>query len=120
MELTLAEIRIELEVMRLHPPQTDAERQWFTNLILGAGRLRLWELVDAGVFEGVGEDGEPLAPARVFRVSELPAGATMANIAVALGVLPSLSQARKSSWNRPLEMGAQTLTKKRIRINIVP
>lgn len=120
MELTLAEINIELEVMRLHPPRNEAEERWYTNLILAAGRLRLWELVDQGVFDGIGEDGEPLAPVREFRVSELPAGATMANIAVALGIMPSLSQARKSSWNRPLEMGASTVTKKRIRINILP
>lgn len=120
MELTLQEINIELEVMRLHPPTTDEERQWHTNLVLAKGRLRLWELVDQGIFDGIGEDGEPLAPVREFRVSELPAGATMANIAVALGIMPSLSQARKSSWNRPLEMGAQSVTKKRIRINIVP
>lgn len=120
MELTLREIETELEVLRLHPPATAAEERWHVNLILGRNRLRMLELVDQGVFEGVRDDGSPLPPARVFSVAELGEGATMAHVVVALGMFPSLSQARKNQWDKPLVLGTQELTKKKIRINIVP
>lgn len=120
MELTLQEIAVELEVMRLHPPCNAEEERWHTNLIIARNRLRMMELVDQGVFEGVREDGSPLPPAQVFSVAQLGEGATMAHVVVALGMFPSLSQARKNQWDKPLVLGVQELTKKKIRINIVP
>lgn len=52
-------------------------------------------------------------------VKGLPADATMAHVMVQLGVFPSMTQARKNNWDKPIVLGEQFLTKKRIHVNIV-
>ncbi len=52
-------------------------------------------------------------------LQDLPPGATMANVMVKLGVFPSVTQARKNGWDKPIELGEQLLTKRRISVNIV-
>lgn len=64
------------------------------------------------------ENSEPIDFPKIFRLSELPEGATFANIAVELGIFPSLTQARKNGFDRPLTLGEHILTKKKIRISI--
>lgn len=83
-------------------------------------RQGLEGLVAAGVFDGLNEKGEPLAPPQRFSIAELGARATMADIMVALKVFPSLKQARNNGWDKPLVLGIQEVTKKRLRIEIVP
>lgn len=57
--------------------------------------------------------------AMVISTRDLPDGATMAHVAVLVGIFPSLTQARKNGWDRPIELGEQFLSKKRIHVNIV-
>lgn len=81
---------------------------------------RLQPLVDLGHFYGIGDDLAPIPHPRQFSISELVEGATFANIVVLLGLFPSLSQARKNNWDKPLTLGVHSLTKKKILVEIVP
>lgn len=73
--------------------------------------------VTQGWWESVDNRGNPVAFPQEFSQSEHP---TMATIMVALEVFPSVNQARKNGWDTPTELGIHTLTKKRLRIKIVP
>lgn len=42
---------------------------------------------------------------RAFRLCEFGEGATMAHVMHRAGAFPSVSQARKNGWNRPIEPG---------------
>lgn len=67
------------------------------------------------------ENGMPLPGAVVFSKSELEAqGKTlMAHIMAELKIFPSVGQARKNGWDKPLELGDFTVTKKKIRFRVV-
>jgi len=67
----------------------------------------------------VDDDGNMLAPAIVIDSAELPDGAVMAHVMAKAGIFPSISQARKNGWDKPLTKGMVTVTKKRIRIKVV-
>lgn len=67
----------------------------------------------------VDEDGNMLAPPIVVDSTELPEGALMAHVMAAAGIFPSISQARKNGWDKPLTKGLFTVTKKRIRIEVI-
>lgn len=56
---------------------------------------------------------------KIIKVSELPENATMANIAVLLEIFPSLTQARKNGFDRPITLGKHTLTKRKIEVEII-
>ena len=84
------------------------------------GRRLLEGLVACGAIAGIAPDGTPLPHARRFSLAELGPGATMANVLVALGVFPSLTQARRNGQTAPLTLGRHVLTKKRLAVEIVP
>lgn len=67
------------------------------------------------------ENFNPLPGAVVFSKSELEAqGKTlMAHIMAELNIFPSVGQARKNGWDKPLELGDFTVTKKKIRFKVV-
>ncbi|RYD63095.1 MAG: hypothetical protein EOP83_12980 [Verrucomicrobiaceae bacterium] len=62
----------------------------------------------------------PIPPAPVISVGTLGAQATMAHVMALLKVFPSVGQARKNGWDKPITLGDHTLTKKRIRVRLVP
>lgn len=66
-------------------------------------------------------DGMPLPGAVVFSKSELESqGKTlMAHIMAELKIFPSVGQARKNGWDKPLQLGEFTVTKKKIRFRVV-
>lgn len=101
-------------------PRECLSHETFLDDVRRRNRQGLERLVAAGVFDGITENGLPIAPAQRFSIAELGEGATMANVMVALKVFPSLKQARNNGWNKPLELGVQEVTKKRLRIEIVP
>jgi hypothetical protein len=78
------------------------------------------DLADSGLFE-VGPDGMPAPAAAVFSKSALEAeGKTlMAHIMAELKIFPSVGQARKNGWDKPLELGDFSVTKKKIRFRVV-
>lgn len=52
-------------------------------------------------------------------LTNLPKGATMAHIMVELGIFPSLTQAKKNGWDKPIKLGVQTVTSKKILVEII-
>ena len=54
-----------------------------------------------------------------FKLSDFPESALMAHVMHKAGVFPSIGQARKNGWDRPIEVGSWTVTKKKIRIEVV-
>lgn len=67
------------------------------------------------------ENFNPLPGSVIFSKSELEAqGKTlMAHIMAELNIFPSVGQARKNGWDKPLELGEFTVTKKKIRFKVV-
>ncbi len=67
------------------------------------------------------DNGTPLPGAVVFSKSELESqGKTlMAHIMAELKIFPSVGQARKNGWDKPLELGDFSVTKKKIRFKVV-
>ncbi|NJO61082.1 MAG: hypothetical protein HC836_23310 [Richelia sp. RM2_1_2] len=79
------------------------------------------DLID-GFFEGwwdLDENGQRLAPAQKFKMSDFPSNALMAHVIAAAGIFPSVSQARKNGWDTPLVPGEFLVTKKKIRIVVL-
>lgn len=74
-------------------------------------RLGWWEDWDL--------DG-PVSAAQTFSIAALGEGATVANIVAALGIFPSITQAKKNGFNGPLVEGIHEFTKRKIRVRIVP
>lgn len=56
----------------------------------------------------------------IVKVSDLPENATMAHVVTAANIFPSVTQARKNGWDKPIEFGDMILTKRRIAIKVVP
>lgn len=54
----------------------------------------------------------------VISTLDLPEQATMAHVAHRAGAFPSVSQARKNGWDRPIELGVHRITK-RITVEVV-
>lgn len=78
---------------------------------------------EQGVRQDWWEDWNESAPIpfpKSFSIAELGEGATTANIVVALGLFPSITQARKNGFNGPLQVGTVEFTKRKIRAKIVP
>jgi tyrosyl-tRNA synthetase len=72
------------------------------------------------LFTSFEDDGTPIPATRRFSIAELGPGASMATVCVAIGMFPSLSQARKNGWAKPLVAGERhVLTKKKIVVEIV-
>lgn len=115
---------------RLEAAKTE-QRAWFSangwesdaDLVARHSRrcqILLGRMVEDGTFESVTEQGVPVPHPIRFSIAKLGPGATMANVVVALGLFPSLGQARKNGQSTPLVLGRQVITKKRIAIEIVP
>jgi len=73
-------------------------------------RLGWWDISDTG---------EMLAPPIVVDSSKLPDNALMAHVMAEVGIFPSVTQARKNGWDKPLTTGVFTVTKKKIRIKVI-
>lgn len=67
----------------------------------------------------VDDQGNMLAPPIVVDSAKLPENAVMAHVMAEAGIFPSISQARKNGWDKPLTKGMFTVTKKKIRIKVV-
>jgi hypothetical protein len=52
-------------------------------------------------------------------IRNLPPNATMAHIVSELGIFPSVTQARKNGWDKPIVLGKHVLTKNKIHVEIV-
>ena len=81
-----------------------------------------------GVIEGflmgwwdLDEDGNMASPAQVFKMSDFAdvTNPTLAHIMAKAGIFPSVGQARKNGWNKPLVEGEWSVTKKKIRIKVI-
>lgn len=99
------------------------KQEWFKDLqtfnkaMLVVGRDSGWWDLD--------EDGTtPLRPAIKVSIAEMQAQnkALMAHLMVDLGFFPSVGQARKNGWDKPLELGRHELgpKKKRAFVEIIP
>lgn len=79
--------------------------------------------------------GKPIAPAEirmpnigttasashVFKLTDFASIKTplLAHVMAKAGIFPSVGQARKNGWNKPLTTGSWTVTKKKIKIEVV-
>ena len=43
----------------------------------------------------------------------------LAHVMAKAGIFPSVGQARKNGWNKPLQVGTWTVTKKKIKVEVV-
>ena len=79
------------------------------------------DLADQGLFE-VGSNGMPAPFAIRFSKSGLEADhkTTMAHIMAELKLFPSVGQAKKNGWDKPIELGEHVVTKKKIRFIVLP
>jgi hypothetical protein len=101
-------------------PRTKA--QWFEDLKrrnafdIKEGAERGWWDIDA--------NGDPQKLAEKVSIEEMTAQGKplMAHLMVDLGFFPSVSQARKNGWDKPLELGRHELgpRKKRAFVEIIP
>jgi len=77
--------------------------------------------------------GEPIKPAVIkmhslgntasttghtFTLTNFPNNALMAHVMAKAGIFPSISQARKNGWDKPIEVGVWNVTKKKIRVEV--
>lgn len=94
--------------------------------------IKWWKIHhDATVIEGeklgwwdIGPDGEPQRPAIKVSIATMAIEhkTLMAHLMVDLGFFPSVGQARKNGWDKPLELGRHELgpKKKRAFVEIIP
>lgn len=80
-----------------------------------------------GVIEGflngwwdLDDDGNMAAPAIVFKLSDFADINTplLAHVMAKANIFPSVGQARKNGWGKPLTIGEWCVTKKKIRIRV--
>ena len=95
-----------------HPDDFCESHDDFLTRIRAEQITAMQKLVDLGLFESITEDGAPIPHPQVFSISQMEDGATMANIMVEMGIFPSLTQARKNGWNKPLVLGRHIIHKK--------
>ena len=83
--------------------------------------------LEAGASAGwwdIGPDGNPQKPAIKVSIAAMAAEhkTLMAHLMVDLGLFPSVGQAKKNGWDRPLELGRHELgpKKKRAFVEIIP
>ena len=53
-----------------------------------------------------------------FTLANFPNNALMAHVMAKAGIFPSISQARKNGWDKPIEVGVWSVTKKKIQIEV--
>jgi hypothetical protein len=54
----------------------------------------------------------------IFTLTNFSNNALMAHVMAKAGIFPSISQARKNGWDKPIEVGEWTVTKKRIKVEV--
>lgn len=84
---------------------------------------RSQEFVIEGFLDGwweLDENGDMAAPALVFTLSDFAEvkNPLLAHVMAKAAIFPSVGQARKNGWDKPLETGEWTVTKKKIRIRV--
>lgn len=64
--------------------------------------------------------GTTASSEHVFKLSDFSEvnNPLMAHVMAKAGIFPSVSQARKNGWNKPLTTGSWSVTKKKIRIRV--
>lgn len=65
------------------------------------------------------DNNGPIPFPKVFKRDKWGPEGTMAHVAVELGIFPSLTQARKNGFDKPLTLGEHEFKKKRLRFVIV-
>lgn len=58
------------------------------------------------------------AQANTFKRADFPEHALMAHAMAKAGIFPSVSQARKNGWDKPMETGEWTVGKRKIKVII--
>lgn len=58
--------------------------------------------------------------ATTYRVADFEPGATMAHVMHRAGAFPSVTQARKNGWDRPIEPGTWRVGRRKATIRVVP
>jgi len=86
-------------------------------------RQRNQEGVIEGFLEGwwdLDDDGNMAAPPLTFSIADFAdvKNPLMAHVMKEAGIFPSVGQARKNGWEKPLTIGEWCVTKKRIRIKV--
>lgn len=69
----------------------------------------------------IDSEGNPIPEAIVFSKSKLASEnkTLMAHIVFELNLFPSIGQARKNGWDKPIEVGDYVATKKKIRFKVI-
>ena len=136
---SIKELNEELETLKIE--ETRLQREETHRLNLEEGRKwkaehpeeyeTFWAMIqkrnEEGLVEGarlgwwdLDENGEMLAPAKVFKLSDFTDVNTplLAHVMAKAGIFPSIGQARKNGWDKPLTIGEWCVTKKKIRIRV--
>lgn len=100
--------------MPVRPPHQPNPEADYLSELRRTNRLNLEWGVQQGWWDAVSPEGEPIKY-RDFKLADHP---SMATIMVALGVFPSVTQARKNGWDKKTEVGTQVVTKRRIWIRV--
>lgn len=126
-QLRLEDARLERE--RIHQENLERGRIWQEAnpeehaAFMEAARIRNQQDVIEGFLDGwwdLDDDGNMAAPAQVFHLSDFAEvnNPLMAHVMAKAGIFPSVGQARKNGWNKPLTTGSWSVTKKKIRIRV--
>ena len=112
----------------LHTEQLDQAKQWrikhpqewqkWFNDIKQQNRQSVIDGAQKGWWE-VDQDGNMLAPTIVVDSKQLPENAVMAHVMKQAGIFDSVGEARRNGWNEPLTRGIITVTKRKIRIEVI-
>lgn len=86
-------------------------------------RLQNQENVIEGFLNGwwdLDDDGNMAAPPLTFSIADFKdvKNPLMAHVMKEAGIFPSIGQARKNGWDKPLTIGEWSVTKKKIRIKV--
>jgi len=113
---------------------TQKERQWLADRFktkphgnedqADANRAMLGLIdMELGVRMGWWEDWDrngPVDATQTFRMSQFGDEPQLAHILVELKIFPSLTQARKNGFDKPLTLGDHVFTKRKIRARVIP
>jgi hypothetical protein len=106
--------------IREHWKANPAERDVFIAGVKAKHRETIELGIRLGWWEGVGANGDPIAPAIVIKISELEEHETlMAHVIAKQGFFTSVNEAKKNGWNKPVETGEFWFRKKTVCLRIV-
>ena len=98
-----------------HTEQLTQAKQW---RIKQQNRQSVIDGVKKGWWE-VDQDGNMLSPIIVVDSKQLTENAVMAHVMKQAGIFDSVGEARRNGWNKPLTKGVITVTKRKIRIEVI-